>query len=115
MIIFISSYGYNQESTFKHNMMGDVSKKSMIINLQNRFRYEFLSRIDDIIPFSFIDKENMNLIAEKCFQNYGFSSSFQNIEDVLVHTEEDYNKFGVRLIQKDVKIAILNGVFQKIN
>ena len=57
MIIMTSNYGFDNSLNFKKNITFSFNEDYILTKLQNRFRFEFLSRLDDIIVFEFLDKD----------------------------------------------------------
>lgn len=114
MIIMTSNYGFDSSLSFKLNLKDrDVTDEYIYKKLQNRFRFEFLSRIDDIIVFDFLDLETQKSIAQNYLNNFSCEFEFADLDDILIHSKEDYEKYGARLIKKDCKQAILNKIMQK--
>ena len=107
MIIMTSNYGFDSNLSMKLNLNNNVlSENSVLKKLQNRFRYEFLSRIDEIVVFSFLNNDIQKEIAKNYLNSLGME--FSCLDDVLIHSKEEYDKFGARLIKRDCKKAILN-------
>ncbi len=98
MIIMLSNYGFDQENIFKNNIelssIDSIKKK-----LLTRFRKEFISRIDDIIIYNYLNKKAGEKIASKYLSNY--SQEYAKIS--LDFQDKDYLKFGARYIKNKVK------------
>jgi len=115
IIIMTSNYGYDKSLNFSLNLSNSQLNIEDVIlkKLQNRFRFEFLSRLDDIIVFKHLDLEARKNIARDYISSFEFSEDFNDINKVLVHSEEEYNLYGARLIQRDCKKALLNHLEEK--
>lgn len=114
MIIMTSNYGFDKNLSFKMNIStSKLDEDYLIKKLQNRFRFEFLSRIDEIIVFDFLTKEHQLSIAENYINSFPQNFEFSSINDILIHSQEDYARFGARLIKKDCKQAILEKLKEK--
>lgn len=115
MIIMTSNYGFDSSLEFKMNLSNhDKVLDSFIYKkLQNRFRFEFLSRLDDIVIFDFLDKDTQQLIAKNYLNTFALEFEFSCLDDVLIHSREEYDKYGARLIKKDCKKAILDKISQE--
>ena len=102
-----SNYGFDSNLSMKLNLNNNILSENFVLKkLQNRFRYEFLSRIDEIVVFSFLNNDIQKEIAKNYLNSLGME--FSCLDDVLIHSKEEYDKFGARLIKRDCKKAILN-------
>ncbi len=117
MFILTSNYGYDDKFVFKKNLSINFSYRDTILKkLNERFRYEFLSRIDDVVVFDHLDENSRHSIAQDYFQSISQSLNFElgdlelNLDD-----EENYNRYGARLIKRDVKKKILERLSKKVH
>lgn len=116
MIVMTSNYGFDSSLSFRMNLDSFSYADDYIFKqLQNRFRFEFLSRIDDIIVFDFLNETTRREIARGFLKEYRIDTEMADLEEILVHSPEEYAKFGARLIRRDCKKAILNRLIQKQN
>lgn len=111
MIILITSYSFNQD-VFKYNM--EIYDDNTIIRkLSSRFRWELLSSLDDIIVFNYLDKETRLNIAKKYFTENNYAFELANLDKIFTHSEEDYKRFGAKIISKECKEALIKEIFEK--
>ncbi len=114
MIIMTSNYGFDKNLHFKMNIdKNKINDSFLMDNLQNRFRFEFLSRIDEIIIFDFLNEKSKNIIAKNYFKNLSINFEIGDINEVLTHSIDEYNMYGARLIKQDCKRAILKKLKEK--
>lgn len=114
MILMTSNYGFDTGLAFRDRLtVNAASQEYLIGKLQRRFRFEFLSRIDDIIVFSYLDAPARREIARKYLSSYRMDAEFAEMEEILLHKEEEYAKFGARAVKKDVRKAVLSKTEQK--
>lgn len=113
MIIMTSNYGFDNSLNFKKNITFSFNEEYILTKLQNRFRFEFLSRLDDIIVFDFLTKDIQKCIARNYLHSLDANFEISSLDDILIHSQEEYEKYGARLIKKDCKKAILNKIEQK--
>lgn len=133
LIIITSNIGmeqvsYNNGHKLGFGMKGDEEiKKEQNTNLvqkelQNFFTSEFLNRIDDIIMFKYLSKDDMKTVLEKEIAelkenileigNYKISFTAKAKEYIL---NNGYNKEGgVRMLQKTLKDCVENEICNKI-
>lgn len=133
LIIITSNLGvktasYNANHKLGYGLKSDVSLQHKndinIINkeLQSFFTSEFLNRVDDIIIFNHLTKEDMKNVLEKELSelkeniseigNYKLSFTSKAKEFIL---DKGYNKEGgVRFLQKCLKDLIENEICNKI-
>lgn len=133
LIIITSNIGmeqvsYNNGHKLGFGMKGDEEiKKEQNTNLvqkelQNFFTSEFLNRIDDIIMFKYLSKDDMKIVLEKEIAelkenileigNYKISFTAKAKEYIL---NNGYNKEGgVRMLQKTLKDCVENEICNKI-
>lgn len=114
MIIMTSNYGFDNDLNFRMNIDKEkINEEFILKKLQNKFRFEFLSRIDDIIIFDFLNENTKNTIAQNYLKSLPLTFEISDFNDVLIHTDEEYNKYGARLIKRDCKRAILKKFKEK--
>lgn len=114
MIIMTSNYGFDKNLHFKMNIdKNKINDSFLMDNLQNKFRFEFLSRIDEIIIFDFLNEKSKNIIAKNYFKNLSINFEISDINEVLTHSNDEYNMYGARLIKQDCKRAILKKLKEK--
>lgn len=114
MIIMTSNYGFDNNLNFKMNIdKSKINEDFILKNLQSKFRFEFLSRIDEIIVFDFLNHDTKNIIAKNYLESVPYHFEISNIEEILIHSDEEYNKYGARLIKRDCKKAILKKLKEK--
>lgn len=133
LIIITSNIGmeqvsYNNRSKLGFGMKSDGAiKKEQNTNivqkeLQNFFTGEFLNRIDDVIMFKHLSKDDMKNVLEKEIAelkenileigNYKISFTAKAKEYIL---DNGYNKEGgVRILQKTLKDCVENEICNKI-
>ena len=80
--------------------------------LEEKFRYEFLARLDDIIWFDYLNEDAKKGILTECLRNY------KNIDDslaleisndiLLTSNKAEINRYGARALKKIAKNKILN-------
>ncbi len=94
MIIMLTNYGF-EENLFS-NEDPNYSLESIKRKLANYFRKELLSRLDDIILFSFLNKEAGKKIMGKYYDRVAqeFSLEFDN---------KEYRHYGARYLKKYIK------------
>lgn len=110
MIIMNSNYGFKGENVFSNNIKRD--KNINVLNvLQNRFKQEFLSRIDGIIKFDYFDKESIYKISQEYARDHILDE-----EDIINNEikESEYEKYGAFLIKRNVKKALVKKQEKKI-
>ncbi len=103
IIIMTSNFGFKKNDLFEKRIRihSKDNENSTIINrLQNKFRIDFLNRIDEIIEFSYLDenaqKTLISLYLNKIMENNSFEIANLDID------YEEMQKYGARYIQKKV-------------
>ena len=108
-------------STTEEMMSHKEIKSSAMNELKRVFRPEFLNRIDDIIVFHSLTKENvskifdimMNEVALKLFENNIYLEISKNAKDLLI--SESWNpKFGARPLRRIIQTKIEDGLSLEI-
>ena len=112
IIIMTSNYGFADSIIFNDEHFNDIDNNYIVKKLKSRFKIEYLSKLDDIVIFGYLNSKDRAFVAQKYLEVLGEDPSKHDICNILIHSEDDYNKFGVRLIQKDVKTAILNNLMK---
>ena len=112
MIIMNSNYGFSDENSFSSNIKRDEQEKmSAKSKLLNRFRKEFLSRIDGIIEFSYLDMDSICKIS----QEYGALYDIDEKElQKIISIDKEYNKYGAFSIKRNIKKIIVKNPKKKI-
>jgi ATP-dependent Clp protease ATP-binding subunit ClpB len=72
------------------NVIDDVIKEQVQGVLQNYFRPEFLNRVDDIIMFTPLSKQNVREIVKKLIDNLSKRLSDQEIELEITDSAQDF-------------------------
>ena len=75
---------------FKKNITFSFNEEYILTKLQNRFRFEFLSRLDDIIVFDFLTKDIQRCIARNYLYSLDANFEISSLDDILIHTQEEY-------------------------
>ena len=112
MIIFMSNYGFDNQNLFINDEASSSNDNYVIKKLNNRFKDEFLSRLDDVVVFNYLDHNTRTVVAKKYLKYLGEDPDKHDVCNMLVHSDNDYNKSGVRLIHKDIKTAIINNLMK---
>ena len=117
IIVMTSNFGYDKSLEFSLNISSSHHniEETVLRKLQNRFRFEFLSRLDDVIVFKHLDLETRKNIAKDYISTFEFGKEFDDVSEVLVHSEEEYNLYGARLIHRDCKKALIDRFEEKNN
>lgn len=112
MFIFVSNYGFDNQNIFINEEVISLNDNYIIKKLANRFKDEFLSRLDDIVVFNYLDHNTRTVVAKKYLKYLGEDPDKHDVCNMLVHSDNDYNKSGARLIHKDIKTAIINNLMK---
>lgn len=111
MIIMNTNYGFKGENIFSSN----IKRNTTIINEKNilsqRFRQEFISRIDGIIKFNYLNKSSISKISQEYAKDYIFD---ENELNEINHDEKEYAQYGAFLIKRNVKKALIKNNKKKI-
>ncbi len=104
----------------------DAEKKRMFAVLRERFRGEFLNRVDEIILFHSLSEEDLTRIAEGMLreiadraEGLGIHLRFDSSVAHLLTREEDENRGGarplrrraIRMVEDPLSLALLEGRF----
>lgn len=107
------SIGYNNEN-------GDVMEKQIIEAVKNTFRPEFLNRVDEVIVFEELTKEQLNMIVNMMIEEVRKNAMDKGIDvtvsqrakDALV--EKGYSpKYGARPLRKKIQQYIEDELAEK--
>jgi ATP-dependent Clp protease ATP-binding subunit ClpA len=113
-------------SALSKDRAGDDTRKRLLDALRHQFRPEFLNRIDDIIVFNTLSRENLSQIVDIQLGNVGKMLKDRKLKieitpaakDVII--SEGYDpQFGARpmrraiqrLVQDPLALKLLNGEF----
>lgn len=109
-------FGDGQEDKESKNV-----KDLVLGQLKNTFRPEFLNRVDDIIVFSKLNKEQIVLIAEKMLENLSERLKNLNIQLVLDDSvksalaEKGFDDvYGARPLRREIQNKIEDRLSEKI-
>lgn len=112
MIIMISNYGYEKNLFFdKCQDKGNI--ETIKNKLKTRFRNEFLSRIDDIIVFEYLKRQDCLNIAQNYFLSFDYSCEYSKIEEIVDKNSEESFKYGARAIKKECKKTLIRKYLTK--
>lgn len=112
------SFGFGGYSETEGNK--DI-KELVLGELKNTFRPEFLNRVDDIIVFSKLDKEEIKQIAEKMLNN--LSERLKNIDINFTFDESVKDAladkgfdavYGARPLRREIQNGIEDSLSEKI-
>lgn len=114
-VIFVltSNYSFDSDHLFSSKINSSKSNMNQIRKvLEEKFRYEFLARLDDIILFDYLNEDAKKGILTECLRNY------KNIDDslaleisndiLLTSNKAEINRYGARALKKIAKNKILN-------
>ena len=87
-----------------------TNKKSKESYIKYRFNNNFLNIIDETIYFNNLDQNVRNQIARNYFSSLNLELELSKIDDVLIHEDEEYIKYGASLIKKDCRNYICENV-----
>lgn len=113
-VIFVltSNYSFDSDHLFSSKINSSKSNMNQIRKvLEEKFRYEFLARLDDIILFDYLNEDAKKGILTECLRNY------KNIDDslaleisndiLLTSNKAEINRYGARALKKIAKNKIL--------
>lgn len=114
IIIMTSNIGKN-----KANIGFNTSKSSISEELKDNFNIAFLNRIDEIIKFNNLNKQNIEKIInqklhnlENNFPNTNITMSKNILEEIL--NESHYQEYGARKIDKIIKNHLENIIIDNL-
>jgi len=115
IIIMTSNIGFNKE-----NIGFNKNENKIITKLKETFSIPFINRIDNILIFDELKKENiLNLIEQKIFnikrkylKNIDLKIDKKVYEEII--KESNYQEFGARKIDKIIKDKIETQIIDKI-
>ena len=114
IIIMTSNIGKN-----KANIGFNTSKSSINEELKDNFNIAFLNRIDEIIKFNNLNKQNIEKIInqklhnlENNFPNTNITMSKNILEEIL--NESHYQEYGARKIDKIIKNHLENIIIDNL-
>lgn len=119
----MSDLGFNFYKTDddRQESMTENSKEKILESLKDNFRPEFLNRIDEIIIFDPLSKEDIRLILDKELDLVEKRLSLKGINLELDKKSKDYlvengysSEYGARELKRLIQKAILNPLAQKI-
>ena len=114
IIIMTSNIGKN-----KANIGFNTSKSSISEELKDNFNIAFLNRIDEIIKFNNLNKQDIEKIInqklhnlENNFPNTNITMSKNILEEIL--NESHYQEYGARKIDKIIKNHLENIIIDNL-
>ena len=111
LIIMTTNFGYQKEDRFSFNMKREKINKNILDKLSSRFEIDFISRIDEIITFSYLNKESLYKITESLLIN---SKENINLINSSLIDNIDYEKNGVFLLKQNIKKELIKNKEKKI-
>lgn len=109
IFVLTSNYGYDQKRVMSANLKkGGIQKEAILQKLSERFRQEFLSRIDDIILFNYLNLSDKPMIVNNYLKSLKMQTQLELDSDLIVMDEDEFQKHGARAIQKMTKKVLLN-------
>ena len=113
------SFGFG-DSAADSGDRADIKEK-VLGELKNAFRPEFLNRVDDIIVFSKLNKDEIRIIASKMLENLNLRLSNLNItakftDDVIDKLSEKGfdDTYGARPLRREIQNDIEDKLSEKI-
>ncbi len=108
-----SSIGFNTKDDSKESY--EKKKKTVVSELKKSFMPEFLNRINDIVVFNKLGKEELNKITRLELEQFTHEFTKYNIQvsnDVIskVVEESDSSNYGARQISRNIIIYIKNPI-----
>jgi len=110
------SFGFTESNSNDTNV-----KEAALTELKSTFRPEFLNRVDDIIVFSKLKREEIEEIAEKMLQNLAkrlenLNISFsweKSVKEILA--EKGFDEiYGARPLRREIQSRIEDALSEKI-
>ena len=125
IIIFTSNIGTNENS--KHAGFGESSsdkeilKSNLMEKMKETFRVEFINRLDNVIVFNKLTKENVREIMYKHLANLKETYSKKNYRISFAHDIASYladktydSNFGARIVDRAIQENIENRITEEI-
>lgn len=103
IFIMTSNFGFEKNDLFEkriHPYTIEKKDSSIINKLQNKFRIDFLNRIDEIVEFSYLDENAQKALISLYLTRIMENNAFE-IADLDINYDE-IQKYGARYIQKKV-------------
>ena len=104
---------------FESNSIGFNSNNKVMSNLKSNFNSSFINRIDDVIVFNKLNKEDINKIVRKEIKNIK-----NKYKDIKLHISNDvikeiielsgYEEYGARKVKKIIETKLENIIIDKI-
>ena len=118
--VLTSNYSFDSEHLFSKRMnSGDVARDERQIKkvLEEKFRYEFLARLDDIILFDPLSEEAKRGIVSDCLKKYKDVNEQQALEiaeEILINADKsEIERYGARALRKLTKEKIMDKLSEK--
>lgn len=111
MFVLISNYGFNNETILRNRLSLQKENNNQVMKkLQEKFRLEFLSRIDQIIVFNYLQENTLSKLANHYIDDYNKSLNLETsiMFDINEYHDEDYVKYGARNLKRKVKEKLVN-------
>lgn len=107
IFIMTSNFGFEKNDLFEkriHSYIVEKKDSSIINKLQNKFRIDFLNRIDEIVEFSYLDENAQKALISIYLTRIMENNTFE-IADLDIDQDE-MQKYGARYIQKMVAYEV---------
>ncbi len=113
IFIMTSNFGFDKSDSFSKRLHGG-EQKEMVVDiyqkLSQRFRLEFLNRIDEIIPFAYLNLQTEQQLVKK-YKSLLNATQNMELAKILDPLEIEINKtdlarFGARSIKRAVVMAV---------
>ena len=113
------SFGFSSENN--DNELESNIKEQVLAELKNSFRPEFLNRVDDIVVFSKLSKDDVKKIASNMLknlaerlENLGIEITFED-EAVSAIAEAGFEKvYGARPLRRAIQSKIEDPLSEKL-
>lgn len=113
IIIMTSNLGFNSEKKNVGFNKIEKNKEELDKIVNNFFKTEFLNRIDEIIYFNNLDKQDYQKIANNYLNNYQNQCLLEFSKENILNNL-DYNLKGVRELKKKIKEEIVKEISNKV-
>lgn len=108
IFILTSNLAFNHSELFSSRLsQNTVDKKKIERQLSDRFRYEFVARLDDILVFERLDECAIAMITRDSYQEIGLTYEMARDFDDKEYRQE-IDKYGARAIKKHCKEVLLS-------